>query len=69
MFAECIPYKKHIHHVEILSMAITCPNQPLEYVDFIIESSMKEKVQRLDTLQHKALRRIEYCKNPEDRET
>ena len=40
MFAECIPYNKHIHHVENLSMAITCPNQPLEYVDFIIESSM-----------------------------
>ena len=32
----------------------------LEYVDFIIESSTKEKVQRLDALQNNALHRIEY---------
>ena len=41
----------------------------LEYVDFVIESSTKEKIDRIDNLQRKALRRIEYCNNPEDRQT
>ena len=41
----------------------------LEYVDFIIESSTKEKVLKVDALQHKALRRIEYCRTPEEKET
>ena len=35
----------------------------LEYVDFIIESGNKSMVLKLDRLQHRALRRIEYCKN------
>ena len=41
----------------------------LEYVDFVTESSTKEKIDRIDILQRKALRRIEYCNNPEDRQT
>ena len=40
----------------------------LEYINFIIESSTKEKVHNSDRLQHKALRRIEYCNNPGERE-
>ena len=41
----------------------------LEYVDFVTESSTKEKVERIDKLQDKAIRCIEYCNNPEDRES
>ena len=41
----------------------------LEYVDFIIESSTKEKVLKVDALQQKALRRIEYCRTPEEKKT
>ena len=41
----------------------------LEYIDFVIKSSTKEKIKRIDNLQRKALRRIEYCNNPEDRES
>ena len=41
----------------------------LEYVDFVIESNTQERVQKLNQLQHKALRRIEYCYNPVQRET
>ena len=41
----------------------------LEYIDFVIESSTKEKIDRIDNLQRKALRRIEYCNNPEERKT
>ena len=40
----------------------------LEYVDFAIDSSSKEKVDRIDRLQCKALRRIEHCNIPEERE-
>ena len=41
----------------------------LEYVDFVIESSTKEKIDKIDSLQRKAIRRIEYCNHLEDRET
>ena len=41
----------------------------LEYVDFVIECSTKEKVERIDKLQDKAIRRIEFCNNTEDRES
>ena len=41
----------------------------LEYVDFVIESCTKERVDKIDQLQKRALRRIEYCCNPEQRET
>ena len=41
----------------------------LEYVDFIIASSTKEMVQKLDVLQRKALRRIEYCLFPEEKKS
>ena len=34
----------------------------LEYVDFIIESGSKALVSKLDRLQERAIRRIEYCK-------
>ena len=39
----------------------------MEYIGFIIESGTNEKVAKLDKLQDKALRRIEYCSKPEDR--
>ena len=39
----------------------------LEYVDFIIESGSKKLVSKLDRLQERTLRRIEYCKKPEKR--
>ena len=52
--------------VKVYKMMI-CPY--LEYIDFVIESSAKEKIERIDSLQRKALRRIEYCNNPDDRKT
>ena len=39
----------------------------LDYIDFVIDSSSADRVKRLDTLQNKALRRIEYCMTKENR--
>ena len=39
----------------------------MEYIDFIVESGTKEKISRLDKLQDRALRQIEYCNKPENR--
>ena len=39
----------------------------LDYIDFVINSSSVDRVKRLDTLQNKALRRIEYCMIKENR--
>ena len=39
----------------------------VEYVDFIVESGSKKLVSRLEKLQERALRRIEYCKKSENR--
>ena len=39
----------------------------LDYIDFVIDSSSADRVKRLDTLQNKALRRIEYCPIKENR--
>ena len=39
----------------------------LDYIDFVIDSSSVDRVKRLDTLQNKALRRIEYCMIKENR--
>ena len=39
----------------------------LDYIDFVTDSSSVDRVKRLDTLQNKALRRIEYCINKENR--
>ena len=33
----------------------------LDYIDFAVESGSVDRVQRLDNLQKKAIRRIEYC--------
>ena len=41
----------------------------LEYVDFIIESGSKTLVSKVDRLQERALRRIEYCNPVENRKT
>ena len=73
-------YKKATKELGILSkirMCISCKtsariNQTmirphLEYVDFIVESGSKKLVSRLDRIQERALRKIEYCKNPENR--
>ena len=38
----------------------------LEYIDFIIESGGKERVTKIDKLQDKALRRIEFSDNSLD---
>ena len=40
----------------------------MEYIDFIIDSGTMEKVDELDKLQDKALRRIEYCSDKEERQ-
>ena len=39
----------------------------LDYIDFVIDSSSADRVKRLNNLQNKALRRIEYCMNKENR--
>ena len=39
----------------------------MDYIDFVIDSSSADRIKRLDTLQNKALRRIEYCMNKENR--
>ena len=39
----------------------------LDYIDFVVESGSTNRVQRLDNLQKKAIRRIEYCINVENR--
>ena len=39
----------------------------LDYIDFVIDSSAMDRIKRLDTLQNKALRRIEYCPIKENR--
>ena len=39
----------------------------LDYIDFVIDSSSADRVKRLDTLQNKALRRIDYCMTKENR--
>ena len=39
----------------------------LDYIDFVLDSSSADRVRKLDTLQNKALRRIEYCMIKENR--
>ena len=41
----------------------------LEYVDFVIDSGSKKLVNRLNRLQERALRRIEYSTRPENRKS
>ena len=37
----------------------------LDYIDFVVESGSADRIRRLDNLQKKAIRRIEYCINVE----
>ena len=39
----------------------------LDYIDFIIDSGSVNRISQLDKLQNKAIRRIEYCINPDKR--
>ena len=39
----------------------------LDYIDFVIDSGSADRIQRLDNLQRKAIRRIEYSIAPENR--
>ena len=41
----------------------------MDYIDFVVESGTSEKISRLDRLQEKALRRIEYCVDPTERKS
>ena len=40
----------------------------LDYIDFVVESGSADRIQKLDRLQKKAIRRIEYCMVPEKRQ-
>ena len=40
----------------------------LDYIDFVVESGSADRVHKLDLLQNKAVRRIEHCVVPENRE-
>ena len=39
----------------------------LDYIDFVIDSGSANRIQKLDNLQRKAIRRIEYCMLPANR--
>ena len=39
----------------------------LDYIDFVVDSSSADRIQKLDNLQKKAIRRVEYCMNKGDR--
>ena len=39
----------------------------LDYIDFVVESCTVDRISKLDRLQNKALRRVEYCINREQR--
>ena len=75
-------YKKANKKLGILSrirMFITCKTAAniyktmirplLEYVDFVIDSGSKCLISKLDRFQERALRRIEYCTQPENRKS
>ena len=36
----------------------------MDYIDFVVESSSSDRINKLDKLQNKAIRRIEYCVDP-----
>ena len=38
-----------------------------DYIDFVMDSSSADRVKKMDNLQNKALRCIEYCMNKENR--
>ena len=40
----------------------------LDYIDFVVESGSADRIQKLDNLQKKAIRRIEYCLIPANRQ-
>ena len=37
----------------------------LEYIDYVIDSCTKDKIDKIDKLENRALRRIEYCLRPD----
>ena len=39
----------------------------LEYIDFVIDSCAKDRIEKIDKLEDRALRRIEFCHRPENR--
>ena len=39
----------------------------LEYIDFVIDSCTKDRIEKIDKFENRALRRIEYCMKPEHR--
>ena len=39
----------------------------LEYIDYVIDSGSADRIQKLNNLQKKAIRRIEYSLAPENR--
>ena len=40
----------------------------LDYIDFVVESGSDDRIKKLDNLKKKAVRRIEYCPVPENRQ-
>ena len=39
----------------------------LDYIDYVIDSTSADRISKLDKLQNKAIRRIEYCINKDKR--
>ena len=39
----------------------------MNYIDFVVDSCSMERISKLERLQNKAIRRIEYCTNREQR--
>ena len=59
--------RKFIFDVTASRIDKTMIQPHLEYINFVIASCRKDRIKKLNKLQHRALRRIEYCMNPIDR--
>ena len=59
--------RKFIFDVTASRIDKTMIQPHLEYINFVIASCRKDRIKKLNKLQHRALRRIEYCMNPMDR--
>ena len=55
--------RRFISEITAVRIYKTMIRPHLDYIDFVVDSGSSDRVQKLDRLQKKALRRIEYCKN------
>ena len=60
--------RRFISEKTAVSIYKTMIRPHLDYIDFVVDSGSADRIRNLDTLQKKAVRRIEYCINPEIRQ-